>query len=136
MRKLIILIFITLLINNVFSQSIPVDSLYLGQPPPGDSAIVFAPGLISLPNRWEPCITFSPDGKSAFFYIEFWPSPKEPFVMFTEYKNGKWTTPDTASFAKNRKTGEPIFAFSGSRIYLTAKNALNQVGRMNRILKF
>jgi len=120
-------IILALLINNVFAQSIPVDSLYLGQIPPGDSAIVFAPGFISLPGRNVPCITFSPDGKSAFFYIEFWPKPGTPFTMFTEYKNGKWTTPDSASFAKSRKTSEPFFAFNGSRIYLNATKALNQV---------
>jgi hypothetical protein len=114
-----------------FCQEIPDTALYMGQTPPGDSAIVFAPGFISLPDRKEPCITFSPDGKSAFFYIEFWPNPGTPYTLFTEYKNGKWTTPASASFTKNRKTGEPFFAFNGSRIYLNATNAVKQVGSID-----
>ncbi|MCK9616682.1 MAG: putative Ig domain-containing protein [Lentimicrobiaceae bacterium] len=115
--------------NAVFSQSIPPDSLYFGQTPPGDSAIIFAPGLISLPGRNEPCITFSPDGKSAFFNIEFYPDPtKLPFIMFTEYENDHWTAPDTIPFAVGRGTGEPFFAFTNNRLYMFATNAINAQG--------
>jgi hypothetical protein len=132
MKKLALLTFTLVSIMRFsFSQEIPTTALYLGQTPPGDSAIVFAPGIISLPNRKEPCITFSPDGKSAYFYIEFWPNPGTPYTMFTEYKNGNWTTPENASFTKNRKTGEPFFAFNGSRIYLNATNAVKQVGSID-----
>ena len=116
------------MLSACFAQTIPPDSLYLGQTPPGDSAIIFAPGTISLPGRNEPCITFSPDGKSIFFSIQFYPYAGIPFIMFTEYKNNRWSSPDTALFSKNRKTNEPFFAFNGSRIYLDANLALNQVG--------
>ena len=132
MKKLALLSFALVSIVRIsYCQAIPDSALYLGQTPPGDSAVVFAPGIISLPGRKEPCITFSPDGKSAYFYIEFWPNPGTPYTMFTEYKNGKWTTPATASFSNNRKTGEPFFAFGGSRIYLNATKAINQVGSID-----
>ena len=128
--SLAILAYVILVIygKNVISQTIPSDSLYFGQIPPVDSGIVFAPGIISLPGRNEPCITFSPDGKSAYFYIEFWPNPGTPFIMFSEYKNGSWTIPDTVSFANGRLTAEPHFAFNGNRLYFNSTGAINQVG--------
>lgn len=113
------------------AQAIPPDSLYLGQTPPGNTPVIFAPGIVSLPNRKEPCITFAPDGMSAYFYIEFWPSAGTPYVMFSEYKNGAWTKPASPSFAQSRKTAEPFFAFGGKRIYLNSTKALNQVGTLD-----
>lgn len=114
-----------------YSQPIPADSLYLAQPRPGDSALVFAPGIVSKPGRKETCITFSPDGKSVFFSIEFWPNPGIAYTMFSEYKNNKWTTPVNTSFTAGRMTNEPFFAFNGSRIYLSATAVQNQVGSVD-----
>lgn len=131
MKTLILFTFYFLFLSTCISQPIPVDSLYFGQTHPGDSAIVFAPGKISLPNRNESCITISPDGKSIFHSVEFWPSAGIPFILHYEYKNNKWTGPDTATFSKNRMTNEPIFAFNGSRIYLDANPTLNQVGSVD-----
>lgn len=128
MKTFTAIFLLAVLLNTCYAQPIPTDSLYLGQVPPGDSAIVFAPGRISLPNRNEPCITFSPDGKSMYYSIEFYPQPLAPFIMFVEYKNNKWSDPDTASFSKTRMTNEPFFAFNGTRLYLDAKQVMNQVG--------
>jgi len=128
MKTIFFTIVFLILVSSCFSQPIPTDSLYMGQTPPGDSAIVFAPGRISLPGRNESCITISPDGKSIYYSIEFWPSSGTPYLLHYEYKNNKWTGPDTAVFSKNRYTNEPLFAFNGSRIYLDANPTLNQVG--------
>ncbi|MCX6225161.1 MAG: putative Ig domain-containing protein, partial [Bacteroidia bacterium] len=117
--------------NPGFAQTIPADSLYLGQTPPEDSAVVFAPGIVTVPNRNVPCISFSPDGKSAVFYVAFWPNPGTPYTMLTEYKNDRWSVPAPASFTTNRTTGEPIFAHNGSRIYMFASGVSNQVGSVD-----
>jgi len=131
MKTLCLFIFLTFLVKPVVSQPIPYDSLYLAQPRPGDSAVVFAQGLISLPGRNEVCITFSPDGKTIFYSIEFFPSPGVPFIMRTEYKNNKWSKPDTASFSKTRMSNEPFFSLNGSRLYMSAKQVENQVGQVD-----
>ncbi|MCA9728108.1 MAG: T9SS type A sorting domain-containing protein [Candidatus Eisenbacteria bacterium] len=43
--------------------------LYLGETPPGTTPEVFAPGIISLPDRYEYCIVFSPDLSECVFGI-------------------------------------------------------------------
>jgi len=126
MKKIVLLLASILIVELCDAQNASFN--YLGQTPPSDNPVVFAPGVISLPNRNEAVITISPDGKLIFFHIQFFPNPGRPFTMFTKYVNGKWTTPDTAVFAKNRATGEPIFAFNGSRLYMFATGAINQVG--------
>jgi len=110
------------------AQSIPPDSLYFGQTPPGYTPQVFAPGIVSLPNRNEAVITFSPDGASVFFYIQKYPNPGSPYIMYSTYTNNHWTTPDTIPFSYGRSTGEPFFAYNGNRVYMFATNAVNPSG--------
>jgi hypothetical protein len=112
----------------VASQSIPSDSLYFGQTPPGTLPQLFAPGIVSLPGRNEATITFSPDGASVFFYIEKYPAPGNPYTLFSTYTNNHWTAPDTIPFTVGRSTGEPFFAFNGNRVYMFATNATNHAG--------
>ena len=113
------------------AQSIPPDSLYFGQTPPGSIPQVFAPGIVSLPNRNEAVITFSPDGTSVFFYIEKYPQPGNPYTLFSTYSNNHWTTPDTIPFSVGRSTGEPFYAYNGNRVYMFASNAVNHVGAVD-----
>jgi hypothetical protein len=104
----------------IFSQAIPKDSLYFGQTLPGSVPKVFAPGIVTLPNRDVRVITFSPDGKMCFFW-----DGSNIIIYFAEYKDNKWTTPQ----AMNSKfRGEPSFSLDGKKIYLNSKQAINQVG--------
>jgi len=57
MKKNLLILICGLLPGYSFSQ---ID--YFGQEPPGDSAIIFAPGIISLDDRFDQSITISPDG--------------------------------------------------------------------------
>jgi hypothetical protein len=120
----IFLIFIVPLVS-LYSQGIPDDSLYLGQTPPGMTPEKFAPGIISLSNRDESVITFSPDGKQVFFSINQYPNRR---AMFMEYKNGKWTNPEMASFSTTRSIDEPSFSLDGNRVYYNTNIAPNLVG--------
>ena len=104
---------------------------YLGQTPPGDVPKVFAPGVISLPDRKEEVITFSNDLKEIYYSIEYYPVPKPSFTMYMKYENGQWSKPDTASFSKGRRTSEPFMAFGGSRIYYFANQVEQQKGALD-----
>ncbi len=127
-KPLLTFLLICLFGSITIAQSIPFDSLYFGQTPPGNTPQVFAPGIVSLPGRREAVITFSPDGATVFFHIQFYPQPGTPYIMFSTYTNNHWTTPDSIPFTIGRTAAEPFFAYNGTRLYMYATNAINHVG--------
>jgi len=92
---------------------------YLGQPRAGDTPEVFAKGIISLPNVNEATVNFSSDGRMCLVYIGAWPAS---YVMYTEFKNGKWTALARAWFSVTRPVDEPAFSADGKRIYFSSSN--------------
>lgn len=104
------------------------DYKYLGQKPPQDIPQIFAPQIISLPNRKEEVISFTPDLKEIYYSIEYYPELKPSFTLYMKYENGAWSEPDTAQFSKGRRTSEPFIAFGGERIYYFANKVNNQKG--------
>jgi len=92
---------------------------YLGQTRPGDTPEVFAKGIISLPNVGESTVNFSPDGKLCLVYIGAWPAS---YVMYSEFKDGKWTSLAKVWFSKTRPVDEPAFSPDGKRIYYSSSN--------------
>jgi Tol biopolymer transport system component len=81
-------------------STIPATEAYLGQTPPGDKPVVFAPGMISLENRLETYPAFSPDSKALFFSVvnAAWTEGK---IMYSGFENGAWTKPEAAPFAND-----------------------------------
>jgi hypothetical protein len=73
---------------------------YMGQEPPGLVPQVFAPGFISLANRHESFITFTPDGNECYFTVH--QTDWAPYwIMMTVYRDGAWTTPQRAPFTND-----------------------------------
>jgi hypothetical protein len=107
------------------AQTIPPDSLYLGQTPPGNTPQVFAPGIVSLPGRPEYGISISPAGDEMLFALGNWPNKR---TMIMKYENDHWTSPDTVSFSTTRSAEEAIYSPDGSRVYYYAYNPPNPVG--------
>ncbi len=118
MKKIALTSILLLLFGNIlFSQTIPNDSLYLGQIPPGNTPVIFAPGIVSLPGRNERVITFSPSGQEIFFAIGNWPTRS---TMYIQYKDNAWTSPVPSTFSTGRSAEEPFFSMDGNRIYYYA----------------
>jgi Tol biopolymer transport system component len=93
---------------------------YLEQTPPGDSAIVFAPGIVSLENRLETYPTFSPDGKEMFFSVvnAAWTEGK---ILCTRLENGAWTKAEAAPFSDNRYINwESYIAPDGKKMFFAS----------------
>lgn len=80
------LISCVLLLNSyctiVNAQAIP-DGPYFGQEPPGLVPEIFAPGIISIPNRLDRQCRFSYDGKECFVTIS-------AHTDYTRQIDGKW----------------------------------------------
>jgi len=96
--KAYFLLTLVLLSAACYAQITPVEKLYLGQKPPGSKAEIFAPGIISLENRFESYPAFSPDGTEMYFTVvnETWTKGK---ILFTKLSKGVWSTPITAPFS-------------------------------------
>ena len=109
----------------LYSQTIPPDSLYLGQTPPGNTPQIFAPGIVSLPGRPEYGISISPAGDEMLFALGNWPYKR---TMIIKYENNHWTSPDTVSFSTTRSAEEAIYSPDGARVYYYAYNPPNPVG--------
>jgi hypothetical protein len=88
---------------------------YMGQEPPGVMPKVFAPGIISLPNRCENGLCLSRDGRECYFTVRnaAWTVYE---IMVTRYENGQWTTPVRASFSDGQSLG-PSLADDDQTLY-------------------
>ena len=92
----IILILISNLLFGQQNEDFPID--YFGQTPPGDSAIIFAPNIVSLNNRFEGEISFSPDGKECCFSTMDGVNWTWATILYANYKNNKWSNFKPAPF--------------------------------------
>ena len=99
--KLLILT-IVISLNTVFAQeNIENDSSftvvggkYFGQNPPGMTAEIFAPGIVSVNGRYEYAVSFSPDLDEMYFSGN--KKDEVQIVYFSKLKDNKWSNPKTA----------------------------------------
>jgi len=104
-----------------YSQSIPEDSLYFGRTLPGDSAVIFAPGIVSLADRQESSIAFSPDGNECF--ISVWAADySSAKIYWTKRVGNKWTTQVEAPFSVGHFTSRPFFSSNGNKLFFQRPN--------------
>ncbi len=101
----------------ILSQVEQID--YFGQTPPGDSAIVFAPGIFSLNNRYEYAPFFSPDGKTIYFGVTnaYWNDCK---LWYTRYENGSWSEQKQAEIARGMDAWAPTVSPDGKTLYFSS----------------
>jgi uncharacterized protein (TIGR02145 family) len=92
---------------------IPDSAKYFGQTPPGDTAVIFAPGIISLTNRFESDITVSPDGNEVYFNAN-------NGVYFTKRVNNVWSDQLIEPIFNGFQ--QPTFSANGGKMYLFKYN--------------
>ena len=89
---------------------------YLGQTPPGLEPKVFAPGIVSTAGNLEFAITFSPDGKEAYFTRRR-NGGGQNTIMVTRWEKDGWSAPEEAAFCKGFPTNEPHVTPDGNKLY-------------------
>ncbi|MCP4725643.1 MAG: hypothetical protein GY863_11435 [bacterium] len=101
---------------------------YLGQKPPGITAEVFAPGIISLKTRSEFASNFSPDGKE--FYVTMWERQdrEDERIWYMINKDGSWTKPKLAQFSYDCFEYRAFYPSGNNRIYYLSKRPLKDQG--------
>lgn len=90
---------------------------YLGQVTPGLQAEVFAPGIVSLPGRYEYAVSIAPDGHSLLFTVEV---PKQSsIIMMAEKQEKGWGVPQALNFIADPVAGEfeGFFSRDGQSVF-------------------
>lgn len=93
---------------------------YLGEHTPTDSALLFAPHLVSTGAN-ERDLVVAPDGKELFFCREVG-GFRYNAILHTTQINGKWTKPEVLPFCRDAayKYLEPHLSPDGSRLYFVS----------------
>ena len=90
---------------------------YLGQTPPGGSAELFAPGIIST-GMYTRDIAMTPDLKEIYFCVNVG-NYEYATILVTKEVDGIWTDPEVADFANNLnyKYVEPAISPDGQKFF-------------------
>jgi hypothetical protein len=102
------------------AQTIP-DGHYFGQTPPGDSAVIFAPGVISLKDRVEFGIIFSSTGDELFLNIF---DGKKMTALHSKLIGSTWSKFDTAFFAREGGVETITISPDGKLLTFTKSNPI------------
>lgn len=99
---------------------------YLGQTPPGNIPVIFAPGIISVDSTVEhgyPSI--SPDGNTIFWQSNLRHKEKETEIFHKVMRrvNGQWTEPENSPYG-----GMPAFSPNGKKIIFTSPETDKEKG--------
>ncbi len=103
---------------------------YFGQTPPGKKAQLFAPGIVSLPDRGEYNIAFSADGTEC--YIDGY-SKKIFNIYYTKQINGKWQKQIEIPALQNQNFSISSLSADGNRLYLEKDNDIWKAERVSGV---
>ena len=91
-----------------------VSGPYLGQQPPGMTAEMFAPGIVST-EKSEINSVLTPDGGE--FYFTTWEPETGTRIMVTRQVDGKWVLPERASFSTHPSDVDPAIGHDGQKVF-------------------
>ena len=102
----------------------PLTGEYLGQPLPGSTPELFAPGIIST-REAERDACFSPDG-NEFYYSMI--GLTHFVILESKLVDGHWTRPEVAPFSGYYSDIEPFYSPDGNRIYFASNRPPGEMG--------
>ncbi len=90
---------------------------YLGQTPPGNEPVLFAPGIIPT-GLYTRDFAMTPDGNEIYYCIAL-ANFDYTLVMVSKNINGRWTEPEVAPFSREMKHMilEPAISPDGRKFY-------------------
>jgi len=98
---------------------------YLGQELPGDSAVLFAPHIVSS-GMADRDITISPDGKELFF-TRILGGFTYNTIFYTKQMNGIWSKPEVFKYCTDAryKYTEPFITIDGEKLFFASNKPVN-----------
>ena len=96
-----------------------VTSDYLGMEPPGNTPVVFAPGIVSTEgNELNAAITV--DG-SEFYFCRRMDNRKYHIMVSRRSGDGSWSLPEVASFSGTFSEADPFISPDGKKMFFISR---------------
>jgi len=126
-RQIVILFLLTTLFANCCKNPDPeiteqepdvvLSGPYLGQALPGDTPVLFAPGVVST-GMYTRDITITPDGIEIYFCVAIGGFAYST-ILYTKLMDGQWTTPEVVPNMENPDymNFEPCISPDGQHFY-------------------
>jgi len=122
--SLIFLASIVILFTLSYAEDPPtLTGPYLGQKPPGDAPVLFAPGIVSTGLEHSAAM-FTPDGKEVWFGRMF---PEKIYYM--KMVEGVWTGIRVAPFCDTLKYLYPVLIHGGMKIFFSSNRPVDRQGK-------
>jgi Tol biopolymer transport system component len=83
---------------------------------------IFGVGVFST-DAYDITPTFSPDGQTAFFTVSN-PSYRRHTLLVSNFRNGKWQTPEVAPFSGQWSDADPFMSHDGSKLYFISNRPI------------
>lgn len=77
--------------------------------------VAFVDGVISIGETG--CITFAPDGRTAYFAKH---TPRPSRIMVSRFQNGHWSAPEPAGFSGRYPDWDPLVSPDGRRLFFAS----------------
>jgi hypothetical protein len=98
---------------------------YLNQEPPGLTPKVFAPGIVSLKDRYEFGSVFSRDGKEFYYAVE---GGQRPHIEFIKYENNQWSKPVKLLVSDKYGYNDPFLSPDEQKLFFISDQAMDGTG--------
>ncbi len=96
---------------------------------PMSEPTIFAEGVIST-RDYESSITFAPEGTVAYF-VKSTPDLSLRVILVSRLEQGKWTTPEVASFSGEYSDIDPCFSPDGTKLYFASRRPVEGTAQKN-----
>jgi len=131
--KKAVLFLTPLILSLTTAKAADVTGPYFGQKSPCRTPQIFAPGILSLTNRMEARIAFSPDGNECFFTVPQDSKFSCVKMYYTKRVNNVWTSQMVASFLlPGHSCVQPFFSTDGNKLYFTSTGGIWAVERTSQ----
>lgn len=123
MKKVLFIIILFLIVKSSFGQRFTdLYGDYLGQSPPGDTPVVFAPGIISGKNLEHSAAIFSPNGNEVYWASRENQESKLNIWLMSRINN-RWTEPEIFNpLGDSVYHFDPFLSTNGNKFYFGADN--------------
>jgi Tol biopolymer transport system component len=129
-EKLVLFAWILLIPALAYSQSNGKAGVeYFNQPSPGLTSVIFAPGVVSLPDRFEFGSVFSKNGKEFYYAIN--QNNKAEILTMKREGNG-WSKPESLVVHDTYSFNDPFLSPDEKRLYFISDMPLSGTGEKKK----